>query len=50
MHCVPQPSKREVVVSDSPVPVVKIDTACKSKIFDLYKKDHENVGINIREF
>jgi uncharacterized protein (DUF1684 family) len=42
--------KGGVVVSDSPVPVAKIDTACKSNISILRKKDHENVGINIIEF
>jgi hypothetical protein len=30
MNCVPQLAK--MVVSDSPVPVAKIDTACKSNI------------------
>jgi hypothetical protein len=29
MNCVSQLAKKEVVVSDSPVPVAKIDTACK---------------------
>ena len=42
--------KGGVVVSDSPVPVAKIDTACKSNISILRKKDHENVGINMIEF
>jgi hypothetical protein len=32
MNCVPQLAKRGVVVSDSPVPVAKIDTACTSNI------------------
>jgi hypothetical protein len=32
MNCVPQLAKSGVVVSDSPVPVAKIDTACKSNI------------------
>jgi hypothetical protein len=36
-----------VVVSDSPVPVAKIDTACKSNISILIKKDHENVDFNM---
>jgi uncharacterized protein (DUF1684 family) len=39
-----------VVVSDSPVPVAKIDTACKSNISIFKKKDHENVGIDMIEF
>jgi hypothetical protein len=39
-----------VVVSDSPVPLAKIDTACKSNISILKKKDHENLGISIIDF
>jgi hypothetical protein len=35
-------------VSDSPVPVAKIDTACKSNI-SILKKNHENVGIDMIE-
>jgi hypothetical protein len=42
MNCVPQLSKREVVVSDSPVPVVKIDTACKLFV-DKYEKIHTHM-------
>ena len=51
MNCVPQHAKgRGVMVSDSPVPVAKIDTACKSNISNFTKKDHEHLGINMREF
>ena len=49
INCVPQLAKMGVVVSDSPVPVAKIDTACKSNI-SILKKDHENVGISMIEF
>jgi uncharacterized protein (DUF1684 family) len=42
--------KKGVVVSDSPVPVAKIDTACKSNTSILKKKDHENVCIDMIEF
>jgi hypothetical protein len=42
--------RKEGGVSDSPVPVAKIDNACKSNISILKKKDHENVGINMIEF
>jgi hypothetical protein len=38
-----------VVVSDSLVPVAKIDTACKSNI-SIKKNNHENIGINMIEF
>jgi len=40
MNCVPQLAKKggSVVVSDSPVPVAKIDTACKSNISIFTKK------------
>jgi hypothetical protein len=41
--------KGVVVVSDSPVPVAKIYTACKSNI-SILKKNHKNVGINLIEF
>ena len=44
INCVPKLAKKGVVVSDSPVPVAKIDTACKSNISIFKKKDHENVG------
>jgi len=50
LNCVPQLAKKGVVVSDSPVRVAKIDTAYKSNISILKKKDHENVGINMIEF
>jgi hypothetical protein len=39
MNCVPQLAKTGVVVSDSPVPVAKIDTACKSNISIFRKKN-----------
>jgi hypothetical protein len=49
INCVPQLAKRGVVMTDSPVPVAKIDTACKSNI-SILKKDHENVGIDMIKF
>jgi uncharacterized protein (DUF1684 family) len=51
INCVRQLAKKGgVVLSESPVPVTKIDTACKSNISILKKKHHENVGINMIEF
>ena len=38
MNCVPQLAKTGVVVSDSPVHVAKIDTACKSNI-SIFRKE-----------
>jgi hypothetical protein len=38
INCVPQLAKKGVVVTDSPVPVAKIDTTCKSNISILKKK------------
>ena len=41
INCVPQLAKKGVVVSDSPVPVAKIDTACKSNISILKKRSRK---------
>ena len=44
MKFVPQLAKKGVVVSDSPVPVAKIDTACKSNI-SIYRKKITNMFV-----
>ena len=38
INCVAQLARKGVVVSDSPVPMAKIDTACKSNISILTEK------------
>jgi hypothetical protein len=41
LKCVPQLAIKGVVVTDSPMPVAKIDTACKSNISILKKKSRK---------
>jgi hypothetical protein len=49
INCVPQLAKKGVVVSDSPVPVAKIDTACKSNITKMLVFTHRQLQTNDAE-